>query len=528
MMNNLLILPILASILLISTPFTVNSSAIFSLKFRYAGTNRSLDYVKLHDTNRLQMLSNVDLPLGGTGRPDSSGLYYAKIGLGTPPKSYYMQVDTGSDITWVNCVECTECPKRGYHGIDLTLYDPKESLTSKKVSCNSPFCLEVNGGPFPVCKANDSCSYAEFYGDGSSSTGYFVQDVVHYDQVSGDLQTTTANGSMSFGCSAGQYVDQGTPNPDGALDGIIGFGKSNSSMIAQLASTGQVRQMFAHCLDGENGGGIFAIGTIVQPKFSMVDVIVRVAVSMASSSMICLTEVKYKLCKRFFCPPLRQGESGIESELQSFLFDSKATKPIGCPITEYYRKMYWKMSPVGHRQTEVWGRPHYNINMTGVKVGNSSLVLPSDLYTVGGKRGAIIDIGTTLAYLPEIVYEPLVIQILSRQPDLKLLTVQDQYTCFKYTDSLDDGFPSVTFLFQNNLSMTVYPREYFFPVDDLWCVGWQNSAMQSRDKMNLTLLGDLVLSNKLVVYDLENQEIGWTEYNWMLSLRPITSSAHVD
>ncbi|XP_074287122.1 aspartic proteinase 36 [Silene latifolia] len=439
MMNNHLIIPILASILLIYTTNTVNSSAIFSLKFRYAGTNRSLDYVKLHDTNRLQMLSNVDLPLGGTGRPDSSGLYYAKIGLGTPPKSYYMQVDTGSDITWVNCIECTECPKRGYHGIDLTLYDPKESLTSKKVTCHSPFCLEVNGGPFPVCKTNDSCSYAEFYGDGSSSTGYFVEDVVHYDQVSGDLQTTTANGSMSFGCSAGQYVDQGTPNPDGALDGIIGFGKSNSSMIAQLASTGQVRQMFAHCLDGENGGGIFAIGTIVQPKVNLT--------------------------------PLIANE------------------------------------------------PHYNINMTGVKVGNSSLVLPSDLYTAGGKRGAIIDIGTTLAYLPEIVYEPLVIQILSRQPDLKLLTVQDQYTCFKYTSSLDDGFPSVTFLFQNNLSMTVFPREYFFPVDDLWCVGWQNSAMQSRDKMNLTLLGDLVLSNKLVVYDLENQEIGWTEYNCSSSIQ---------
>ncbi|KAL9247441.1 hypothetical protein vseg_020873 [Gypsophila vaccaria] len=426
-------------IVLIWRPNSVNSSAIFSLKFRYAGTNRSLDYVKLHDTNRLQMLSNVDLPLGGTGRPDSSGLYYAKIGLGTPPKSYYMQVDTGSDITWVNCIECTECPKRGYHGIDLTLYDPKESHTAKKVSCNSPFCLEVNGGPFPVCKTNFSCSFAEFYGDGSSSTGYFVEDVVHYDQVSGDLQTTTANGSISFGCSAGQYVEQGTPNPDGALDGIIGFGKSNSSMIAQLASTGQVRQMFAHCLDGENGGGIFAIGTVVQPKVNVT--------------------------------PLIPDE------------------------------------------------PHYNINMTGVKVGNSSLVLPSDLYSLGGKRGAIIDIGTTLAYLPEVVFEPLVMQILSGQPDLKLLTVQDQYTCFKFSDSLDDGFPTVTFSFQNGLSMTVYPHEYFFPVDDLWCVGWQNSAMQSRDKMNLTLLGDLVLSNKLVVYDLENQEIGWTEYNCSSSIQ---------
>ena len=27
--------------------------------------------------------------------------------------------------------------------------------------------------------------------------------------------------------------------------------------------------MFAHCLDGVNGGGIFAIGHVVQPKVNM-------------------------------------------------------------------------------------------------------------------------------------------------------------------------------------------------------------------------------------------------------------------
>ncbi|MED6135437.1 hypothetical protein PIB30_046462 [Stylosanthes scabra] len=29
----------------------------------------------------------------------------------------------------------------------------------------------------------------------------------------------------------------------------------------------------------------------------------------------------------------------------------------------------------------------------------------------------------------------------------------------------------------------------------------------------MTLLGDLVLSNKLIVYDLENMAIGWVDYN---------------
>ena len=35
----------------------------------------------------------------------------------------------------------------------------------------------------------------------------------------------------------------------------------------------------------------------------------------------------------------------------------------------------------------------------------------------------------------------------------------------------------------------------------------------------MTLLGDLVLSNKLVIYDLENMVIGWTDYNCSSSIK---------
>ena len=40
-------------------------------------------------------------------------------------------------------------------------------------------------------------------------------------------------------------------------------------MISQLASSGKVKKMFAHCLNGVNGGGIFAIGHVVQPKVNV-------------------------------------------------------------------------------------------------------------------------------------------------------------------------------------------------------------------------------------------------------------------
>ena len=44
-------------------------------------------------------------------------LYYTKIGIGTPPNDYYVQVDTGSDILWVNCFGCDKCPTKSDLGV---------------------------------------------------------------------------------------------------------------------------------------------------------------------------------------------------------------------------------------------------------------------------------------------------------------------------------------------------------------------------------------------------------------------------
>ncbi|XP_047313941.1 aspartic proteinase 36-like, partial [Impatiens glandulifera] len=137
--------------------------------------------------------------------------------------------------------------------------DLKNSLTRTKVFCYSQFCIET-----PNCATNVTCLYTEVYGDGSYSLGYFVKDLVQYDSVSGDLQTMTANQSFIFGCGASQSGD--LDSSEHVLDGIVGFGRSNSSFISQLAACGTVKKIFAHCLDGVNGGGIFSIGHVVQPK----------------------------------------------------------------------------------------------------------------------------------------------------------------------------------------------------------------------------------------------------------------------
>jgi hypothetical protein len=66
-------------------------------------------------------------------------------------------------------------------------------------------------------------------------------------------------------CRCGAQLGGDLGSSSQALDGILGFGQSDASMLSQLAAARKVRKIFAHCLDTVRGGGIFAIGNVVQP-----------------------------------------------------------------------------------------------------------------------------------------------------------------------------------------------------------------------------------------------------------------------
>lgn len=55
-------------------------------------------------------------------------LYYTKITIGTPPVEYHVQVDTGSDILWVNCHNCERCPTKSDLRVCSFLLSPSPFL----------------------------------------------------------------------------------------------------------------------------------------------------------------------------------------------------------------------------------------------------------------------------------------------------------------------------------------------------------------------------------------------------------------
>ncbi|KAI3776335.1 hypothetical protein L1987_46111 [Smallanthus sonchifolius] len=419
--------------------FLSSANVVFQVQHKFAGIKTSLNALTSHDANRHQrILSAAELPLGGDGSPTSAALYYTRIQLGSPPKDFHVQVDTGSDLLWVNCIECDNCPKKSGLGVPLTLFDPKDSSSAKTVGCDHEFCKSTFDTPSDECKAGMLCAYSVTYGDGSSTAGFFVDDIVKLAQVSGDRQTTSMSGNVIFGCGAKQSGD--LDSTEQALDGILGFGQSNTSLLSQLASAKKVKKTFSHCLDGKKGGGIFAIGEVVEPKI--------------------------------------------------------------------------KTTPILDDPT------HFNIALDSIDVNGDAVKLPTSIFDFVKKQAAIVDSGTTLAYFPDEVYNQLMEKIMAAQPDNKPHIVEKLFKCYKYSGNIDDGFPVVNFHFENSLLLKVSPHQYFFKVaDDEYCIGFQNSNLKAKTGDEITLLGDLVLSDKLVTYDMENQAIGWTDYDCSSSIK---------
>ncbi|PWA40423.1 eukaryotic aspartyl protease family protein [Artemisia annua] len=77
-------------------------------------------------------------------------------------------------------------------------------------------------------------------------------------------------------------------------------------------------------------------------------------------------------------------------------------------------------------------------------------------------------------------------------------------------------FPLVSLNFQGGSSMHITPQDYLLQVnskDGTWCLGFQQSSVTH----GIAILGDLVLKDKIIVYDLGGQRLGWSDYNCKFS-----------
>ncbi|PON87066.1 Aspartic peptidase [Trema orientale] len=236
--------------------FTSSSSLSLQLHSRISlhrpshGDYRSLSLARLErDSARVRSLTTrLDLVLGGVSNSDlkpveknsnglefgvedvqapvisgtsqGSGEYFSRVGIGKPASPFYMVLDTGSDVNWVQCAPCADC----YQQTD-PIFEPAASASYAPLTCETQQCRSLD---VSECR-NDTCLYEVSYGDGSYTVGDFVTETV-------TLGSASVN-NVAIGCghnNEGLFV--------GAA-GLLGLGGGSLSFPSQLSA-----KSFSYCL----------------------------------------------------------------------------------------------------------------------------------------------------------------------------------------------------------------------------------------------------------------------------------------
>ncbi|MCL7035774.1 hypothetical protein MKW94_001689 [Papaver nudicaule] len=157
-----------------------------------------------------------------SGLSHGSGEYFSRVGVGHPPKPQYLVLDTGSDVTWVQCAPCTEC----YQQTD-PIFEPSSSTSFAHISCDAQQCKSLDNS---AC-SNESCLYQVNYGDGSYTIGDFVSETLTFD----NSKTTVEK--ISIGCghdNEGLFIGSA---------GLLALGAGSLSFPSQVKATA-----FSYCL----------------------------------------------------------------------------------------------------------------------------------------------------------------------------------------------------------------------------------------------------------------------------------------
>ncbi|KAF9687192.1 hypothetical protein SADUNF_Sadunf02G0068100 [Salix dunnii] len=186
--------------------------------------------------------SAVVFPVTGNVYP--AGHYSVILNIGNPPKAFDLDIDTGSDLTWVQCdAPCTGCTKP----LDK-LYNPKNN----RVPCSSSLCQAVSTGQKYNCDTpTEQCDYEVQYADLGSSFGVLLADYFPLRLTNNSLLQPR----IAFGCGYDQkYLGPHSP-PDTA--GILGLGRGKASILSQLRTLGITKNVVGHCFSRVAGGFLF-------------------------------------------------------------------------------------------------------------------------------------------------------------------------------------------------------------------------------------------------------------------------------
>ncbi|KAH0465240.1 hypothetical protein IEQ34_005343 [Dendrobium chrysotoxum] len=312
-----------------------------------------------HDSSRVNSLlhlvttSAASVPLF-KGTALGVGNYVARINIGTPPKPYTVVTDTGSSLSWLQCLPC-----KGYCHRQLDpIFNPAASSTYHTIPCSSAYCSTLSSATLNPsgCDSSRTCIYEASYGDASFSIGYLSQDTLSLSP------SVAAIPNFIFGCG------QDNEGLYGESAGIIGLAKNSISLFSQLSP--KFGSSFSYCLSSPSSTGYLSFGGYNPGKF----VFTPLAKSSADGSLYSL-----KL-------------SSIVVATQSIAVSEEAPSIIdsGTVITRLPEEVYSAVSAAVVRAigAKVARAPAYSILDTCYKGSAAEVPTPEVAFVFGG--GAVV------------------------------------------------------------------------------------------------------------------------------------------
>ncbi|KAL8050323.1 hypothetical protein ABFX02_06G075600 [Erythranthe guttata] len=166
------------------------------------------------------------------------------LAVGSPPQQVTMVLDTGSELSWLNCKKTPTTPSS---------FAPHLSTSYRPIPCSSPTCTtKTRDFTLPVsCDPNKLCHAILSYADASSVEGNLASDTYRFDN------SVTLPG-MVFGC-----MDSGSssnPEEDAKTTGLIGMNRGSLSLVSQMGS-----RQFSYCISGTDSSGVLLFGEANLP-----------------------------------------------------------------------------------------------------------------------------------------------------------------------------------------------------------------------------------------------------------------------
>ncbi|CAA7016254.1 unnamed protein product [Microthlaspi erraticum] len=204
---------------------------------------RRIEDIIGEDKKRHTMISQKRKTKGGFKMPLGSGVdygaaqYFTEVSVGTPAKKFRVVVDTGSELTWVNC----RFHGKGKEKVEnRSVFRAEESSSFRKVGCLTQTCkvdlmnlFSLSSCPTP----STPCSYDYRYADGSTAQGVFARETFTVNLTNGRKRRLR----NLIGCS-----NSFTGESFRGADGVLGLAFSDYSFTSRAVDLFGGR--FSYCL----------------------------------------------------------------------------------------------------------------------------------------------------------------------------------------------------------------------------------------------------------------------------------------